>query len=379
MFKVVLLLLSNTVNSSSLEKHRKSYTYLDQATFKESPKMTSSAELQLTPGQRCLLDLLQRKLLNNIKLYANLNSQRQRITEDKAEGNGEVNLDLELQRLKEKIRRISARQKRFTLEIVKGNGNNTIPKESFFQALGLVTHEALSKLNSKTNERRRRTTANPRFSHEAIQAKRALEPLQKRLEPRVTKDRREPNSRKPQKNQSQQNNNNIDTCTNINTTSNRTNNNNIGASGKGNSQQQALNNNNNNNNTRSSSRSGSGGGLNRNRSSSLLNDERREHRRLLAQLANVKEEINTKTSQIKDKRESKASLGKQYELIRKKGLDLISTINLMSDPSLTFPDGGQLSNTINQHSQIDQTTHSHPEPIDIWIDMKCDESLDGLD
>lgn len=120
--------------------------------------------VEITNGQRYLLDILQRKLLNTIQAYAELSQTRSSSTGDR---------ECELARLRGKIKRISARSKRFTLSI-----RNTIPKERFFEALGLVTKETLNKLNSKTNQRRRRTTANPRFSHEAIQAKRALEPAQ---------------------------------------------------------------------------------------------------------------------------------------------------------------------------------------------------------
>lgn len=136
--------------------------------------------VQLTPGQRFLLDLLQRKLLSTIQSYAKLSLEKQELAQNGKDTKKNDNIDAKLDHLKEKIKRISARQKRFTLEIINGNGNNTIPKESFFEALGLVTREALIKLNSKSNERRRRTTANPRFSHEAIQAKKALEPTQKK-------------------------------------------------------------------------------------------------------------------------------------------------------------------------------------------------------
>lgn len=87
----------------------------------------------------------------------------------------------ELKKLRDKIKRLALNQKQFSSEILSGRGNNTIPKETFLQALGLVTKEEFTKLTSKSNERRRRKTANPRFSHEAIQAKKAaLEPLQRR-------------------------------------------------------------------------------------------------------------------------------------------------------------------------------------------------------
>lgn len=231
----------------------------------------------MTDGQRCLLDILQRKLWNTILLYA-------RLSQEKSEKN-----EAELKRLKERIRRISGRQKRFTLEIIKRNGNNSIPKESFFESLGLVTKEALAKLNSKTNERRRRTTANPRFSHEAIQAKRALEPRFKRE-----------NTRRPPR---------------------QTNN--------GNEVVEA-------------------------------ND-----RELFVQFENLQKQITSKVSSINDKRESNKRLEKQNELIRKRGLDIISAINMINPHT----------DSSNQLSQSDQPT----PPLDLWIDMKCDESLDGLD
>lgn len=193
--------------------------------------------VQLTPGQKCLLDLTQRKLLNTIEAYkltslkrlelekqlldstasdtvgyprtygsndcSNSSSSNSTIggndndlshvqlnsddainnkPDDKTNIIDKTNIltqihisNYHLERLKAKIGRISARQKRFTNEIIHCNGNNTIPKESYFKSLGLITKDALEKINLKSGERRRRTTANPRFSHEAIQAKRALE------------------------------------------------------------------------------------------------------------------------------------------------------------------------------------------------------------
>ena len=44
--------------------------------------------------------------------------------------------------------------------------------EFFFLPLGLVTKEALIELQSRRNERKRRTTANPQFSNAALEAKR---------------------------------------------------------------------------------------------------------------------------------------------------------------------------------------------------------------
>lgn len=141
--------------------------------------------IQLTAGQMCLLRLMQQKLLGTLKLYAQLRMEEKEATPGSLQQRAIVG---ELNRLRDKIKRISARQKRFTSEIINGNGINTIPKESYFKALGLVTKETLSQLNSKSSERRRRTTANPRFSHEAIQAKKALQ--KPRIETRVTREKR---------------------------------------------------------------------------------------------------------------------------------------------------------------------------------------------
>lgn len=171
--------------------------------------------VQLTPGQICLLELMQRKLLGTLQLYDKLRM------DEKEAGPGSLQqraIVEELDRLKEKIKRISARQKRFTSEIINGNGINTIPKESYFKALGLVTKETLNQLNSKSNERRRRTTANPRFSHEAIQARKALQ--KPRIEPKVTRDKRAEATRNTASNKSSlsssNNNNNDNTIRNNN-------------------------------------------------------------------------------------------------------------------------------------------------------------------
>lgn len=248
--------------------------------------------VQLTPGQRCLLDLLQRKLTSTIESYAKLARKKQQQSQS-ADTNNEV--ELELQRLKEKIRRISSRQKRFTLEIINGNGNNTIPKESFFEALGLITKETLVKLNSKTNERRRRTTANPRFSHEAIQAKKALEPLQRRtIESRVSRSGQD-SSNRPSGN---------------------------------------TNNNNNNSNNKLSQRSGSssaGGGGSATGNRRGGNRVTRNRNTLVQKelLAAMQREINTKVNQIQKKRESNKELERRNEMIRRRGLEIISAINLL--------------------------------------------------
>lgn len=142
-----------------------------------------------TPGQRRILEILQRKLLDTVEIYARISkSISENVTkssEEELESPSEQREQLELTRIKNKIKKIAAKQKYLTREIMHGNGNNSITKENYLNALGLVTKEVSSRIKSKPSERRRRTTANPRFSHEAIQAKKALEPYLKRLEPRI--------------------------------------------------------------------------------------------------------------------------------------------------------------------------------------------------
>lgn len=272
--------------------------------------MASSQMVQVTPGQRCILNLLERKLLKTAETYANLYK----------EGGKSVSYS-ELERLRAKLKRISARQKRFTSEIVNGNGNNTIPKESFLQALGLVTKEVYNKLNSKTNERRRRTTANPRFSHEAIQAKRALEP--------ISKERRE-NAKRQQQN----------ATNNGSHTGRRSNNSN--------------NNNNNNNNDAKKAANTADAGTD---AFSMLN-------LLLA------ERLNAKYTQIQVKSERNQKLLKANEKI-------LNAINKFK-ANATAQSAAAIGITTTTNSAVG-TIISATEPSDIWIDMKCDESLDGLD
>lgn len=348
--------------------------------------------VQLTPGQRCLLDLLQRKLLNTIQSYAKLSVEKQ-------ESGYRPDIESELLRLKEKIRRISARQKRFTLEIINGNGNNTIPKETFFEALGLVTKEALSKLNSKTNERRRRTTANPRFSHEAIQAKRALEPLQKRLDSRVSRDKRETASKKAPRNQPNNNSNNtVSTNKNINdandstnriiSSTNNVNNKNNPSIGKGNIQQSINNNisnntnsnNNNNNATRSSSRN-----------AAASNRERELMKKQIATFGYLRKEVNAKREHVNKKRLSNLKLEKFNEEIRRRGLGIINALANLKQGNNDVHEENQISqqqqpvsmlfnnNNNNQSQTNERSSLQSTDPIDVWIDLKCDESIDGID
>jgi len=149
-------------------------------------------KVDLSPGHRCLLKLLQRKLLDTVEAYHKLATSL-RVKELEEPANEIDQFDTrshytELKRLENRIIRLSAKQKRYIKEIMHGNGNNTITKENYLNSLGLVTKEASNKLASKPNERRRRTTANPRFSHEAIQAKKALEPFLKRLDPKIRRE-----------------------------------------------------------------------------------------------------------------------------------------------------------------------------------------------
>lgn len=234
--------------------------------------MTSSEQVKLAPGHQCLLDLLERKLWQNVENYLKLKNEKE-------SGQARDGIDAEILKSRNKIKRISARQKRYTSELINGNGNNSIPKESFFEALGLITRETLNKLNSKTNERRRRTTANPRFSHEAVQARRlALEPVQKKpAEPRVKKVE------------------------------------------------------------------------NKNRELLIQNEK------LILKCENLQRQIDAKVKQIGEKRDNNKRLEQQNDDIRKQGLELISALNMMS-PAV-----------------------QRTGPLDIWIDMKCDESLDGVD
>lgn len=361
--------------------------------------------VQLTPGQRCLLDLLQRKLLNTIQNYAKLSVEKQ-------ESGYRPDIESELLRLKEKIRRISARQKRFTLEIINGNGNNTIPKETFFEALGLVTKEALSKLNSKTNERRRRTTANPRFSHEAIQAKRALEPLQKRLEPRVSRDKRETASKRAPRNQPNNNNNNSnntvatnnninhdnDSINRISGNTNNVNNKNNSSIGKANIQQSM--NNINNNTTTNNSNSNSNNNNNATRSSSrnaaASSRERELMKKQISTFGYLKKEVNAKREHVNKKRLSNLKLEKFNEEIRRRGLGIINAlanlkqgnndvhednqISQQQPVSMLFNNNNNNNNNDNNQSQTNERSSlQSTDPIDVWIDLKCDESIDGID
>lgn len=402
-----------------------------------------SESIQLAPGHRCLLNLLQRKLLTNVENYARLSLKLRHAklrdiqyseasnladgrsnfergdTEDRRQqqqrcnqaGNnslgdgGNINnnhhhqqhhtrkpqlaqnampdvhdeedvelIECELTRLRDKIRRISARQKRYTMELINGNGNNTIPKEEFFSALGLVTKEALAKLNSKSNQRRRRTTANPRFSHEAVQARKLLEPLQKKLdrESRQMRDstnrKGEQIGRKSQRTQSQnnksnatgthvQNNNNFlqnNAKNNRNQQLQDNNNNNSGTNRRNNNSRNASNNNNKVNHNQQASNGANtasnekgphpsstrsqrqqqqqqSSGDNKRDNSSARFAIQTEHRELLAQYNRLQQELANKSDKVKAKRESNEKLEKQNEIYRKKGLDLLNTMKLTDD------------------------------------------------
>lgn len=254
---------------------------LDKSSRDRASKMTSSCDIQLTPGQKCLLDLLQRKLLNTVQSYSKLSIQKRSLestspSRNNNNNNNNINhnhsvddLDSKLLLLKDRIRRLSAKQKRFTYEIISGNGNNTIPKESFFEALGLLTKEALAKLNSKTKERRRRTTANPRFSHEAIQARRIV------------------NSKKPPANKSSQQSQNSTASQNA-----------VAAS-------------------------------------PIPEGLRTNRRELLQQYNKLQKEIDSRTNQIHNKRQSNEKIAHQNELIRSDMMNILNTqIQWRCDESL---------------------------------------------
>lgn len=304
---------------------------------------SGSEQVALAPGHRYLLDLLQRKLLQNIELYARLNSDR-----ESTQGN-RSRIEAELFRLRGKIKRISARQRRYTLEIINGNSTNTIPKESFFQALGLVTREALTKLNSKTSERRRRTTANPRFSHEAVQARRlAIEPLQQKRSngesasarreareainsKRETKElvptRREAKSRRTRKNHNSNNNNN-----NVN---------------------KSVNSNKNNDN---------------NNNSKVNNIKETQPPNEIVSADELKKLIDARLRLIESKKATNMKLQQENENIKKLSLGILDALKLIIPSLTTVPESrdehipnGSLQQAINH---------------DLWIDMKCDESLD---
>lgn len=291
--------------------------------------MTTSMEIQLTAGQKCLIDLLQRKLLNTIQSYRLIKLEKQQQQQQQQESsNKDLNIDEELLRLKEKIRRISARQKRFTIEIINKNSTNTIPKESFFEALGLVTKEALSKLNSKTNERRRRTTANPRFSHEAIQAKRAAmeqpntlqqrRSLESRLKDRQENNNRQENTKRESARRQQQNVANNHHAPKRSASSNQVNE--INGKNVSNNRNQQLTsgaNSNGSNNIKTSGRSNSRNSV---RNTTTNNGSNRDL------LARLEEQIYLKVNQIEDKRDDNRKLEVQNELIRKRGLDIITAL-----------------------------------------------------
>lgn len=390
--------------------------------------MTSSGGVQLTAGQKFLIDLLQRKLLNTIQLYAKLSLERQQLLTQSGQRNELSTIERELGKLKEKIRRISARQKRFTLEIINKNGNNTIPKETFFEALGLVTREALNKLNSKTNERRRRTTANPRFSHEAIQAKRAalehpssLQSKRSTLESRLSNNNNRDsnlgsrdhssgtttgnNSRRESARKAANNN-----LTNHGRASNNQHRTAIDDYGGKNQQASTINT---NNGVRTSNRVNSrnknlvinNNGVNNN-NNNVPRGSASKRKDLLSQL---RKQIHLKVSQIKDKREDNRKLLVENEIIRKNGLELLNAINMMnsSDNPISQEAAALFRATNNNYQSLinDATSSANNNNINnsnsnnnininelrlvenpsaeqldnIWIDMKCDESLDGLD
>lgn len=341
-----------------------------------------------------------------------------------------------------------------------------LPKEEFLEALGLVTKETSIRLQSKSNERKRRKTANPRFSHEAIQArqmskamhmaviKRSSERVQEQVSLLKKTDNRSSQLSTHNLNHHQSaSNNNNNNINNNNIDSNHDCNTNITAGQRSN-----CNHNDSVRNRKQSHKSSSkhkrlSHAVRQNITAQAADDDKREprsntistksdshnhnqtllapssadskvkhkHRHhsptkqkhhdldsyqsskstcindhdslLLSQPINgnivdddfrdllILEE-NELTLQrqalmakmlsmkkaLKSKEEANQRLLKENENIRKLGLHIVSVVNLFSE-SVLFED---------ELPQV-QKTHQTSGPLDIWIDMKCEESLDGLD
>lgn len=111
-------------------------------------------------AKKRLLEITKRKFLDTLEKYYKLNEYKQK--------NGSFpSLDQELGRLQASMKKFSAKQKRFRQILVHREPVIDTTKELFLEALGLVTREASIKLKNKSTERKRRKTANPRYSHEA--------------------------------------------------------------------------------------------------------------------------------------------------------------------------------------------------------------------
>lgn len=127
----------------------------------------------------------------------------------------------------------------------------------------------------------------------------------------------------------------------------------------------------------------------------------------MAQFDRLQRQLDSRNDQIRNKRESNKRLERQNELIRKRGLDIISAIN-HRNPNLSLNDNED-QYLSNEHKQIQtkigeandqqimqptsprsptdqplspkmqETAMGEVDTLGIWIDMKCDETLDGLD
>lgn len=408
-----------------------------------------------------LLEITQRKLLQTLQEYQNLNLHKNKFNGSREE------CESLLQKLRTRIKRFSDKQSRFKLGITGGNlnigqekletllneqqkphsatnvvdaptkkihsssdtisqglkltnaTNQTLPcqlqkieneveisKEEFLEALGLVTKEALIKLQSKSSERKRRKTANPRFSHEAIQAKQISRAIQlaviKRSSERVQKQvsllKKSENSLRstPQNiNNATSSNNNDRKQTNTRSSKQKV------------SSQNSVNTNANNNrrlcsddnnatstlpNKSFSTKTKSQNANKRHRDAaykSSCNDEGSkpsnskvvernqrgnlscavEERKLLHEKELLTSRLGSLRKMLKSKEEANERLLKENENIRKLGLDIVSVINLFGRSVLFEEDIPQVQNYSQQTA----------EPLDIWIDMKCEESLNDMD
>jgi len=408
--------------------------------------------VHLTPGQRCILNILQQKLLKTIKCYKELNSKRYELSrlldktiedtvvqDEDSNNNGSANCknnnssdnandnnndrssptneiieqissnEFQLFLLRTKIERISARQRRFTNEILSGNGNNTIPKDNYFKALGLITKEALDKINLKSGERRRRTTANPRFSHEAIQAKRALENHSQpsSQHSRTNLSRIEEKSAKgltTRNNASEKLNN----CARRGRDKSEDNNNSKGVSSstsndanqdpKQSQPVETL------NNVRSNGRANNFNKNNKalnnigkkldaanhkiiNSIGGTLSEEEKSHLRL--QFSLLQDQIFSRIDEISKSRKVNTRLEAENEVMRKRYIDQVNLFNKLCQDGDIYSAPIQLSvpfNLVksNGNGNIDHMVRGNgrQDPLeahDIWMDLKCDESLEGLE
>lgn len=396
--------------------------------------------VQLTPGQKCILELLQRKLLSTIQAYRELSlrsaeferqyldidtgiaSNNNNKTRDGGASKSDFNLNItilkqikhidhELSGLESKIGRISARQKRFTNEILNGNGNNTISKENYFKALGLITKDALDKINLKSGERRRRTTANPRFSHEAIQAKRALEHHSQPSSQQSTRNssRIEERASRATSTNGRRGRDNLDSNNkpvNSKPATVNVNNNNSSsqqqqvASRITNGRSNGRDNNNSNRNAKTTSNTDKNHNqTNNNLLGGFVTSCLSEHdkQQLQKQFILLQEQIFGKINQITEKREFNGRLEEENNAIRKRGAHMMNLLNEFcqnrakharlsgaagiqkSDLPLNLvKSGGKMAQFLGNLNSSNGKQELL-EPGDLWLNLKCDESLEGIE